>query len=67
MKKTEKKAKTNAPRQPYIKPQMEKVQLVPEEAVLKSCKAFGGGNTGPDGVHCLPPSSGQAACLELSS
>ena len=34
---TEKKAETI--RRPYLKPQLEQIQLVPEEAVLVNCKS----------------------------
>lgn len=39
-------------RAPYIKPRMEQVELVPEEAVLATCKYGDGARTlcGPDPV-----------------
>ncbi len=69
MKKTEKSTETKTTRQPYIKPQMEKVQLVPEEAVLVSCKIGGGGGSpfGPNIPDCLPPQGQGQACMELTS
>ncbi len=42
MKKTEKRTEANAPKQPYIKPQLEQVRLIAEEAVLTVCKTQGG-------------------------
>lgn len=32
----------------YVKPEMERVQLVPEEAVLGGCKTTSGGGIGTD-------------------
>ena len=42
-------------RQPYCKPELERVQLVPEEAELTGCKSNHGG--GPDGFEArgAPP------------
>ncbi|NLF13098.1 MAG: hypothetical protein GX597_15030 [Anaerolineaceae bacterium] len=35
-------------RKPYVKPEMERIQLVPEEAVLGGCKTTSGGGIGTD-------------------
>lgn len=45
----EKLMRTN--RRPYSKPEIEQVQLIPEEAVLTSCKTSTGG-PGRPGVGC---------------
>ena len=50
-----KEKKTSTIRKPYSKPQLERVQLIAEEAVLLACKT--GNRVGP-GVHnCNPGSS----------
>ncbi len=67
MKKTEKRTETNAPKRPYIKPQLEKVQLVPEEAVLTNCKIVGGENIGPSGNSCAEGIPAESRCLELGT
>ena len=53
MKKTEKRTETKTTRRPYSKPQIEKVQLVPEEAVLQGCK--GNDIQGQGGPNLQPP------------
>jgi hypothetical protein len=48
-------------RQPYCKPELERVQLVPEEAVLTNCKSNHAG--GPDGVSKCHP----VQCMQRGS
>ena len=50
-------------RRPYIKPEVRRVLLRPEEAVLASCKVQGGSG-GPTGSHCR---QGQTPCLSYGS
>lgn len=45
------KLETEGKRQPYVRPQLEQVELVPEEAVLSSCKSQQGG-PGPHNINC---------------
>ncbi len=62
-----KKTKTKTTRRPYCKPQMEKVQLVPEEAVLASCKGHGGTNEGPGDFNCPEGPPAEAKCFDITS
>jgi hypothetical protein len=43
-------------KQPYEKPHIEIVQLVPEESVLQTCKT--GGGEGPGGRNCITKPGG---------
>ncbi len=67
MKKTEKRTEANAPKRPYSKPQIEKVQLVSEEAVLGNCKSTAGDvQFGPgDSLQCQPNEN--INCLDQGS
>jgi hypothetical protein len=67
MKKTEKRTEANAPKRTYSKPQIEKVQLVPEEAVLANCKqTVGEIQVGPgDSLQCQPNEN--ITCLNIGS
>ena len=47
-----KKTKTSTIRKLYSKPQLERVQLIAEEAVLLACKT--GNNLGPGEKNCNP-------------
>ena len=49
------------PRKPYAKPQLTRVMLRPEEAVLAACKRMGVG--GPGQPTCVLP----AACFDPAS
>ncbi len=49
------------PRKPYAKPQLTRVTLRPEEAVLAACKRMGVG--GPGQPTCVLP----AACFDPAS
>ena len=49
------------PRKPYVKPQLTRVTLRPEEAVLAACKR--GGVGGPGQPNCTAP----AACFDITS
>jgi len=50
-------------KRPYQKPEIRKVTLKPEEAVLGSCKNPSGGVGGPGQATCSTPSS----CSSLGS
>ena len=56
-----KKTKRSESRRPYTKPLIEKVQLVPEEAVLAACK------TGSSGPHQNHPCQHQGQCYNPGS
>jgi len=52
-------------RRPYCEPQLEKVRLVAEEAVLSGCKVgYGAGLQGPRG-NCMPDK--HPACVALGT
>ncbi len=59
--------KQNPPRKPYQKPRLEQVRLVPEEAVLASCKYIGytGAASGTSNNNCN--SSVGVPCLDYGS
>jgi len=50
-------------RKPYVKPKIERVRLVPEEAVLAACKGFGG--EGPTSPTCTV--FGGSPCADFGS
>jgi hypothetical protein len=52
-----------APKRPYRKPQVTRVKLRAEEAVLGACKTGSGGVSGPGQPKCSAPS----ACSSLGS
>jgi hypothetical protein len=52
---------TRTGKKPYKKPEVKKVQLKPEEAVLGACKSSG--NVGPAALNCTTGS----ACSSLGS
>jgi len=45
-------------KKPYQKPRLERVKLVPEEAVLTSCKTLAGIIFGPMNLNCRGGSGG---------
>ena len=48
----------------YKKPKLEEVNLVPEEAVLVTCKLQGGGIQGPNNIQCKGTTpTGQGDCV----
>jgi hypothetical protein len=49
------------PKKPYEKPEISRVELHPEEAVLGACK--NGGHSGPGQPRCSFPS----ACVSMGS
>ncbi len=55
------KPEETGPRKPYVKPQLTRVTLRPEEAVLAACKNVGVG--GPGQPTCNSP----AACFDPAS
>ena len=55
-----KKTATKTTKQPYRKPQLEQVQLVPEEAVLAACK--NSATPGKNDIACRP---GTSACKSI--
>ena len=52
---------TRPPRKPYLRPELSKVQLRPQEAVLGGCKTMGVG--GPGNPMC----SDNGSCFTLGS
>lgn len=52
----------------YKKPKLEEVNLVPEEAVLVTCKLQGGGIQGPTNINCKGNTpTGPGNCVEQVS
>lgn len=56
---TKKERTSTTTRRPYEKPQLQEVRLVPEEAVLQTCKR--GGQTGPGAKNC---DKGPVPCVQ---